>query len=364
MDNDLNDLKNNSGEKTPEIDRRRKEHSEMGAFSPHENCSLKDFEKATLEADSYCSTADLNQKISIEDFNRAAYQAEGESTAQDPVYELSTEHFDQATRQADRDTAAENLSLPNWFKLSETGLNSDKPDFTQFNNFCDNLQADIIGRYGAFMDMQTMKNVDEKFSESILLTDLKHDKYCREKGAIGYYNGEKTVILNDSNYSPESIAVHECMHFLSDNGVTEDRKMPGCYCEHWGIAENVMDSKGGRLAVRNERINEGLTELYAQRERESLGLATDEGKFYQNEVIIARYLEQCMGKDFVAEAYFSGRADLIENRFNQVLENDRAWEQFSYAVNRLSRSQNPGEADYHREQVYNYLADYLNKTRK
>ena len=106
-------------------------------------------------------------------------------------------------------------------------------------------------------------------------------------------NGDMTEIM--------ATIEHESLHLASNGGLN-------------GSLE-IMD--GVSSYRRSTNLNEGVTELYAMRDMDSLGFDYKSSS-YQQQVDIVRSLEDAIGKDTVRTAYFKNKPDLIRSEFEKA----------------------------------------------
>ena len=106
-------------------------------------------------------------------------------------------------------------------------------------------------------------------------------------------NGDMTEIM--------ATIEHESLHLASNGGLN-------------GSLE-IMD--GVSSYRRSTNLNEGVTELYAMRDMDSLGFDYKSSS-YQQQVDVVRSLEDAIGKDTVRTAYFKNKPDLIRSEFEKA----------------------------------------------
>ena len=106
-------------------------------------------------------------------------------------------------------------------------------------------------------------------------------------------NGDMTEIM--------ATIEHESLHLASNGGLN-------------GSLE-IMD--GVSSYRRSTNLNEGVTELYAMRDMDSLGFDYKSSS-YQQQVDVVRSLEDAIGKDTVRTAYFKNQPDLIRAEFEKA----------------------------------------------
>jgi hypothetical protein len=181
-------------------------------------------------------------------------------------------------------------------------------------------------------------------------------------------DGKICIRDTDNIESLKHTATHETMHDLSyqsSNQTVECR--PGQDGIHTISASTVNSgierfnhtsdiSSEGKIKIeketRNCYLNEGITEMYtieAMQERgESPGFAS-----YTDERAWALELRDHVGDDFVANAYFGGRIDALEERFNSMTDIPDAWNQLSANIDALHHERTSEKRNEYRKNIYN-----------
>ena len=160
----------------------------------------------------------------------------------------------------------------------------------------------------------------------------------------------------------EHVSVHETMHLCADrqeiNMENGDTKLVS------GLRETTFH-EDGRITDKNEKINEGITEMYTMRELRSQELddASESIVSYPEARVWAERLEKLVGQENVEAAYFGTDKKSIEREFNRLSGNDEsAWNRFSKDIDVVENSQDMDEIRHAKERLFiQYKTIYMNK---
>ena len=89
---------------------------------------------------------------------------------------------------------------------------------------------------------------------------------------------------------------HESLHLVSKGGLNGDLK----------------DMTGNSSYRRSTNLNEGVTELLAMKDMSDMGFNYNSSS-YQEQVEVAKALEEAMGSDLIRKAYFTNQPELIRS---------------------------------------------------
>lgn len=224
-------------------------------------------------------------------------------------------------------------------------------------------KASVIEKYGSQISDSQKARYDadvspEKYDiySTQYFLDVKLDgvPLNQRRGILGFHEVEKGgIALKDSeNYNVlRHVTVHETLHVLSYQD-TKFEQAEGRFgsIEHLdhdgkmnctGVREIVFQqvpAEGGdvyRINLRdsNRGINEGLTEMYTLRELMDNGEEPGLGAYTQ-EVKWAKILEETVGRDILAKAYFNGEVDRLKHTVNRLGGSSDTWERLSTTIDK------------------------------
>lgn len=129
------------------------------------------------------------------------------------------------------------------------------------------------------------------------------------------------------------ISTHEAMHLCSnrESGINER----GNWSIRSGLRESEFDVGRTMVSDSGRGINEGATEMYTLRELNRRGEQEAARAFdsYPQSREWAERLEQMVGPERLADAYFNGTKETLSQEFNRLDEGRQdAWESFSRNV--------------------------------
>ena len=150
---------------------------------------------------------------------------------------------------------------------------------------------------------------------------------------LGHFDpvNEKIYIKDNNNEVLRHVSSHEAVHLCSHNEITSDNE--GHTVVRSGIMETAIGEDG--IFDRNRGLNEGLTEMYALRELKAQGDTEAAGSItsYPEASGYAYMMEDIVGREAVADAYFGGNIEQLRTEFIRLNDNDEtAWESFSKDV--------------------------------
>ena len=90
---------------------------------------------------------------------------------------------------------------------------------------------------------------------------------------------------------------HESLHLVSKGGLNGDLK----------------DMTGNSSYRRSTNLNEGVTELLTVKDMSDRGFNYNSSSSYQEQVEVAKALEEAMGSDLIRKAYFTNQTELIRS---------------------------------------------------
>lgn len=159
-------------------------------------------------------------------------------------------------------------------------------------------------------------------------------KYNQNKSSIGafyYHNGETNIeVCNLDREQLERTTQHETNHFMSFNKETQQfidyeslerkcNKISGIHeCEF------VVDSKDNICEFKdlNRGFNEGITQMYTNRQLEAIapykGELSARQNGYQYATELSEQVEGIVGPEMIAKAYYGGELKPLEEKINQL----------------------------------------------
>lgn len=223
--------------------------------------------------------------------------------------------------------------------VDRTTLLTQKAILTEYRQFFD---SDNVKR----MSSEVGSNKTEIYNESTFGAEKapKSENGYVVVGTRDMLDGKICIKDSDDIELLKHTATHETMHDLSfqsaDQTINHRQEQDGIHtvsvariCSGIEQLERTSyTSPEGTTSIRemtqNCYLNEGITEMYtieAMQERgENPGFAS-----YTNERAWALELRDHLGEDLVANAYFGGRVDVLEDRFNSMSDIPNAWNQLN-----------------------------------
>ena len=222
-------------------------------------------------------------------------------------------------------------------KTSETS--SQKLSETSYNKTIEN----VIGEFGCYMPEEQRVRIDiesENHKPEVMSEEAYMKKFPETDPAVlGHYNMEGGVVLKDgSSEVINHVTTHEAMHLTSFNETNDTN--PFRVEQQSGIRETIYNAHG-IIEDKNQALNEGITELYAEREMYKRGEvgAIEAVNAYPEATVKAYELQGIVGDDVIQEAYFGGKTDLLKSEVNRLSYNDEtAWDRYSRNVDILEYS--------------------------
>lgn len=229
-----------------------------------------------------------------------------------------------------------------------------------------NTKNSVLDRYGGLIGEDQKVRINEEISPDkyeiynrryFIETKLSGVPYERRDSIIGFHEVEShEVALRDSDDPDELLHVttHETMHSLSfQKSLYEQKNGTWSDIETLDFEQQKVRSGVREITYRNDKVdkdhserirvqdanlglNEGMTELYTLRELlrrgEEPGLSA-----YTEQVNWAAQLEQCVGEDTMAKAYFGGALDELGNKVDELLGSSGSWDQLSFMIDRYGK---------------------------
>ena len=272
------------------------------------------------------------------------------------------------------------------------GINEYPEKISMVVSTAERTKVSVIEKYGGQISDSQKARYDadvspEKYDiySTRYFLDVKLDGVPLEqrRDILGFHEVEKGgIALKDSdNYNIlRHVTVHETIHALSYQG-TKFEQPEGRFgsVEHLdhdgkmnctGVREIVFQqipAEGGdvyRINLRdsNRGINEGLTEMYTLRELSDNGEEPGLGAYTQ-EVKWATILEEAVGRDTLAKAYFNGEVDYLKHTVNRLGGSSDTWERLSAAIDKYKamRSSNGEHAKMEAERCESEINCTLRK---
>lgn len=186
----------------------------------------------------------------------------------------------------------------------------------------------ILELHGAYISDESYERI-ENGVDYIEAVRYNPDETCI--GSFYYHNGETHIsVCNIDPEQLESTTQHETNHFMSFNierqELVDDTSMDRKYYKKSGIHESeyIVDQKNHIKEVKdlNRGFNEGITQMYTNRQ---LGeIAQYKGELaarqngYQFATELSEQVEDILGKDFIAKAYYGGELGQLKEEINRL----------------------------------------------
>jgi len=170
----------------------------------------------------------------------------------------------------------------------------------------------ILEKYGDYVPPERLDNLkDDVVLENTQECKKVYEQYggdYEDEYVVGFYAADTGKIYVDVPRNGDMTNVmatveHEALHKASMNEETGDNGL-------------FTDNLYGLSREESRNINEGFTEMYAIRDMKDMGFEY-ESDSYVNEVYVAKQLEDIMGKDIAAEAYFTNNPELLRAEFEK-----------------------------------------------
>lgn len=181
---------------------------------------------------------------------------------------------------------------------------------------------------------------------------VEHNPGSHISGSFSFHNNQSSMkVANITVEQMERTTKHETNHFASFN---REIIVPGdkghTVYKTSGIRQTsyFQTSRGERLAMdsRNRGMNEGLTTMYTNEQLMALdpakGQAAARQNSYQHATEICRQMEEILGRETMAKAYYGGDLKGLEGKVNE-LAGEKSFESLSRCLDRVTYSTNPAE---------------------
>lgn len=162
---------------------------------------------------------------------------------------------------------------------------------------------------------------------------------------LGHCDSEGNIYIKATSESAVShISTHETMHLCSnrESGLNEK----GNWSIKSGLRETEISPNRSVVSDTGRGINEGTTELYTLRELNRRGESEAARAFdsYPQSREWAERLEQLVGEEHLADGYFGGKKEALEQEFNQLdTESQNGWKAFEKNVDIVEYSSDAEE---------------------
>lgn len=231
----------------------------------------------------------------------------------------------------------------------------------------DETKRDMMEEHGDVMNesQREMLDSDETKDHLNVISSQEYVDRFEEVpfNVVGHCDKEGNIFIKDISMPVvEHVSVHETMHLCADrqeiNMENGNTKLVS------GLRETTFH-EDGRITDKNEKINEGITEMYTMRELRSQELddACESIVSYPEARVWAERLEKLVGQENVEAAYFGTDKKSIEKEFNRLSGNDEsAWNRFSKDIDVVENSQDMDEIRHAKERLFvQYKTIYMNK---
>ena len=196
----------------------------------------------------------------------------------------------------------------------------------------------MIESYGIYMSevQQEMLKSEETKNQLTVMSREDYETQFSDfpLGVLGHCDPEGNIYIKGGSETAIShISTHETMHLCANRETNTDDI--GTTKTTSGFHDVEVTPSGYVISDLNRGINEGFTELYTMRELESRGEqeAAYAVSAYLESQEWAQRLEEVVGKEKVAEAYFGNGRESLEQEFAKLNQNDPgAWGRFSKNV--------------------------------
>lgn len=174
----------------------------------------------------------------------------------------------------------------------------------------------------------------------------------------------RICIKNVSKGTVSHISTHETMHLCANRELQANES--GGFQSISGVHDVAVSSDDEVLWDKNRGINEGITEMYTLRELTARGesQAAESVNAYSEARIWAERLENLVGPDAVADAYFDHGGEKLQEEISRLdPEHENAWDHFSSNVDKLEYGATQDEMEEaYQDLTSQYITMLLNST--
>lgn len=229
------------------------------------------------------------------------------------------EHFQEID---ENKTSIENF----WFKNNEI---EEKLSIDEAQKYVEEVYErslqQIVEMNDTYLPMESKERIYDGIDS---IEAVKYDPSNVTIGSFTYHNGLCCIeICNINKEQMERTIQHETNHFVSYNKELQNPVEEGIkFHKISGIhkSEFLTDEKGRIIEFKDEHrgFNEGITQMYTNRQLEMLEKKKGENALRQNGYQMATelsvQLERIVGEEMVAKAYYGGNMSGLENRINEL----------------------------------------------
>lgn len=185
-----------------------------------------------------------------------------------------------------------------------------------------------------------------------------------DANVLGHCDSEGNIYIRKRSEAMIShIATHETMHRCAGRELQANEGEGASFRS--GLHEVRMGTEGTVVEDNNRGINEGVTEMYTLRELSARGEteATQSITAYSESRMWAMRLEELVGADKVADAYFGQGQEGLRDAFNQLdTEHEDGWREFSRNIDVVEYGADLAEvAQAQQELAEQYISMLLKK---
>jgi len=179
------------------------------------------------------------------------------------------------------------------------------------------------------------RGISLEYKESIYkISEIKDGDFFRK--AIGKtINGlsirNKNYIL-DEKKGIDKVIIHEYIHYLSQND------------------SNGVRKRGISINGKNNFINEALTEYFTKQAMADKYIK-DNSCLYNEALKVVELIIPVLGEERVSVAYFQNKPELLKDKFNAVMEDEDAWDNFSEKIDNICHYGKKGDAEKEKENI-------------
>lgn len=234
----------------------------------------------------------------------------------------------------------------------DVNIDTSQVEEWDLNSYVNEVQNDIVSHYGGHMDnlsfmMDDMSHKTFSYSEKDYTELYGHNSLAHhelEDNSIHIINENKEVAMHSS--------AHELFHASAYQNHTIDSNEEGIVETYKsGVLEihQLYDENGNKIAVEEtgRGLNEGMTEMF------TIGYLDGKGEYeasmsinsYQENVSIAKQLNELVGEDIMCEAYFNGDKESLANEVNMYAKNDQAFQELNQQLDIINNSKIQAERE-------------------
>lgn len=220
----------------------------------------------------------------------------------------------------------------------------------------DETKRHMLEEYGQHMSEEQKKLLESEETNrkfNVVSSEEYHKAFPNtDSNVLGHCDSEGNINMkSESSEVVNHVSTHETMHLCANRETyyfTEDQSEVIIS----GVHETFINENMGDQDY-NRGINEGLTEMYTMRELNARGdvLAAYSMDAYSEARMWAERLSVVIDEETLDAAYFGEGREALKEEFNQLNNDENAWDDFSRDIDILEYSADEMEIDNARKRL-------------